>query len=86
MPLAGFSEAIDFAHYFVATRPPLPFHPIGMLMVLAMPLKEQSKMVGNSACYSPNSWWIDRLQIDIESWQVSCKHLFPFPSYNTSNN
>ena len=33
-----------------------------------------------------NSWWIHRLLIAIQSWQISCKHLFPFPSYNTSNN
>ena len=38
-------------------------------------------MAGNSARYSPNSWWIDRLQIAIESWQISCKHLLPFLSY-----
>ena len=35
---------------------------IGVLLVLmAMPVKELSKMVGNSTNYLPNSWWIDRL-------------------------
>ena len=48
--------------------------------------KKLSKMAGNSASYSPNNWWVDRLLIAIESWQISCKHLLPFLSYNTSNN
>ena len=63
----------------------LPPHPVGVLLVLATPVK-LSKMAGNSASYSPNSWWVDRLQIAIESWQISCKHLLPFRSYNTLNN
>ena len=31
------------------------------LLILATPVKKLSKMAGNSASYSPNSWWIDRL-------------------------
>ena len=54
--LAGFSEDVAFACHFVATLPPPPFHPIGMLLVLAMPVKKLSKMAGNVASYSPNSW------------------------------
>ena len=48
--------------------------------------KELSKMVGSSASYPLNSWWIDKLQIAIESWQILYKYLFPFLSCNTSNN
>ena len=40
---------------FVATRLPPPSHPIGVLLVLAMPVKILSKMARNSAIYSPNS-------------------------------
>ena len=58
--LAGYNEDVAFARHFMATRSP-PFHPIGVLLVLVMPVKKLSKMVGNSAGYSPNSLWIDRL-------------------------
>ena len=34
----------------------LPSHPVGVLLVLATPVKKLSKMVGNLASYSPNSW------------------------------
>ena len=44
-----FSEDIAFAHHFVATHPPPP--PIGVLVVLATPVKRLSKMVGNPASY-----------------------------------
>ena len=57
--LAGFSEDGAFAHHFVATHPlPTlpPSHPVGVLLILAMPVKKLSKMVGNSASYSSNSW------------------------------
>ena len=30
--------------------------PLGVLVVLAMPVKSLSKIVGNSASYLPNSW------------------------------
>ena len=42
------------------TCPP-PSHPVGVLLVLATQVKKLSKMAGNSASYSPNSWCIDRL-------------------------
>ena len=41
--------------------------------------------VGYSASYPLNSWWIDGLGTVIELWQILCKHLFSFPSSNTSN-
>ena len=37
--LAGFSEDVAFGHHFVATCLPPPSHPIGMLLVLATPVK-----------------------------------------------
>ena len=58
--LAGFGEDVPFARHFVATHPPPLSHPVGVLLVLATPVKK-SKMAGNSASYSPNSWWVDRL-------------------------
>ena len=58
--LAGSNEDVALAHHFVATHLPPPSYPIGVLLALAMPVKI-SKMVGNSASYSLNSWWIDRL-------------------------
>ena len=38
-----FSEDVAFAHHFVATRLPPPSHPIGVLVVLAMPVKNYLK-------------------------------------------
>ena len=61
MHLAGFSEDITFAHHFVVTHPPPPSYPVGVLLVFAIPVKKLSKTTGNSASYSPYSWWIDRL-------------------------
>ena len=37
--LAVFSEEVAVAHHFVATRPPSPSHPAGMLVVLTTPVK-----------------------------------------------
>ena len=51
--LAGFSEDVAFAAF--------PSHPAGVVLILATPVKKLSKMVGNSASYSHNGWWIDRL-------------------------
>ena len=53
--LAGFSEDVAFACHSVAS------HPLGVLLILATPVKKLSKMAENSASYSLNSWWIDRL-------------------------
>ena len=39
--LADFGEEVAFAHHFVAT-PPTP-HPVGVLLVLAMPVKNYLK-------------------------------------------
>ena len=50
--LTGFSEDVAFARHFVATLPPYKS---------ANGIDYASKMVGNSASYSPNSWWVDRL-------------------------
>ena len=49
-----------------------PSYPVGVLLVLAMPVKNYP---GNLASYSPNSWWMDRLFVQV-----------PFPSYNALNN
>ena len=54
-----FGEDVAFVRHFVATRPLT--HPAGVLLILATPVKKLSKMAGNSASYSTNSWWIDRL-------------------------
>ena len=43
--------------------PAPPSHPIGVLAVLATPVKNPSKMMGNSASYLLNSWLIDILRI-----------------------
>ena len=84
--LAGFSEVITFAGHFVATQLPSTLPTYRSTTGIGYASKILSKMAGNSTSYAPNSWWIDRLQIAIESWQISYKLLFPFPSYNTSNN
>ena len=49
--LAGFSEDVMFARYFVATCPPPPYRSAG----IGYAIKKLSKMVGNSASYSLNS-------------------------------
>ena len=36
--LAGFIEDVAFARHFVATHPPPPSHPVGVLLVMATPL------------------------------------------------
>ena len=54
--LAGFSEDVAFANHFVATCPPPPSYPIGVLPVLATPVKKLSKMAENLANYSSSSW------------------------------
>ena len=41
--LAGFSQDVAFARHFMATRPPPPSHPIGVLLVLATPVKNYLK-------------------------------------------
>ena len=41
--LAVFSEDIAFAHHLVAFHPPPSSHPIGVLVVLAMPVKNYLK-------------------------------------------
>ena len=59
--LAGFSEVVTFASHFMSTRPPPLSHPIGVLLVLAIPVKNYLKWRENSASYALNSWWIVRL-------------------------
>ena len=41
--LAVFSEDVAVARHFVATRPPTPSHPAGMLVVLTTPVKNYLK-------------------------------------------
>ena len=62
-PLIVFSLDIVFAHHFMATHPTPSSYSIGVLVVLAMPVKELStcKMAGSSASYPLNNWLIDRL-------------------------
>ena len=43
------------ATWWLPANPP-PSHPIGVLLILATPVKKLSKMVGNLVSYSPNSW------------------------------
>ena len=38
-----FSEDVVFARHFMALRPPPPSHPIGVLVVLAMPVNNYLK-------------------------------------------
>ena len=49
--LAGFGEDIAFACHFVATHPPPPSHPVGVLLVLAMSVNNYLK------------WWEIQLAI-----------------------
>ena len=49
--LVGLSEDVVFALHFMVTC-----LLVGVLLVLAMPVKKLSKMVGDSASFSPNSW------------------------------
>ena len=60
MPLSVFNLDVSFTHHFLATYLTAPSHPIGVLVILDMPVN-LSKMVGNSASYPLNSWLIDRL-------------------------
>ena len=41
--LAGFGEEVAFACHFVATHPPPPSRSVGVLLVLAMPVKNYLK-------------------------------------------
>ena len=43
------------ATWWLPPHPP-PSHPVGVLLILATPVKKLSKMAGNLASYSPNSW------------------------------
>ena len=45
---------------------PPPFHPIGVLVVLAMPVIKLSKMVGNSISYPVYSRYSELLSIVID--------------------
>ena len=49
--LAVYSEDVAVARHFVATRPPPPFHPAGMLVVLPTIVKNYLK------------WWAIQLAI-----------------------
>ena len=39
IPFGCFSEYVAFTRHFVSTRLPPPSHPVGVLVVLAMPVK-----------------------------------------------
>ena len=51
--LAGFSEDIAFVRHFMATCPPPSFHPIGVLLVLVMPVKNYLKWRENQIAINP---------------------------------
>ena len=78
--LAILSEDIAFAHHFVAPHLP-PSHPIGALVVLAMPVKKLSKMVGNSANYPVYSRRSKLTWIAIDLWRNTCRMLQSFLRY-----
>ena len=59
--LSGFSEDIAFARHFVASHPPPILPPSRSATDIGYISKKLSKMAGNSASYSLNSWRIDRL-------------------------
>ena len=59
--LAGFSEDVPFACHFVATLPPPTLPSCRSATGIGYASKKLSKMAGNSASYSPNCWWIDKL-------------------------
>ena len=59
--LDGFGEDLAFARHFMATHPPPILPPCGSATDIGYPSKKLSKMAGNLASYSPNSWWVDRL-------------------------
>ena len=51
--LTGFSEVVTFDNHFIATRSPLTLHPIGVLLVLAMPVEKLCKMMGIQLAMHP---------------------------------
>ena len=61
--LAGFGDGEDvaFAHHFVATHPPPTLPSCKSATGIGYASKKLSIIVGNSASYSLNSWWVDRL-------------------------
>ena len=59
--LAGYSEEVAFARHFVASHPPSTLPTCRSATDIGYTSKKLSKMMENSASYSPNSWWIDRL-------------------------
>ena len=54
--LAGFSEDVAFARHLVVSHPSCR-----SATDIGYTSKKLSKMAGNAASYSPNSWWVDRL-------------------------
>ena len=54
--LAGFGEDIAFARHFVATHPPPTLPLCRSATGIGYTSKKLSKMAGNLASYSPNSW------------------------------
>ena len=57
--LASFNEDIAFSCHFVATHLPPTLPPYRSASGIGYTSKKLFKMPGNSARYSPNSWWID---------------------------
>ena len=59
--LPGFSEDVAFACHFMASHLSPTLLPCRSATDIGYTSKKLSKMAGNSARYSPNSWWIDTL-------------------------
>ena len=79
-----FSVNRIFMYYYITPHHLSPSIPIGVLVVLAIPVIKPSIMVRYSAVYPFNmySWSIDRLWIATKLWQIACKHLLYIPRYN----
>ena len=56
-----FSEGVAFASHFMANWQPPTLPPCRSASSIGYTNEKLSKMAGNSASYSLNSWWIDRL-------------------------
>ena len=52
---------------------PPPSHPVGVLLLLATPVKKLSKMAGNPASYPVYSTYNELLLIAIDLWRNTCR-------------
>ena len=61
--LAVFSEDVDLVYHFVVPHPSPLSYRVGVLVVLATLVRMLSKIVGYTASYPFNSWYIDYVRI-----------------------